>query len=363
MPYNSVNQADSTRFNIEIPSYPQPKSEHKVALIGCGAIGRVQAGAYQECGWKVIALCDIQLDRAESFQKELFPDAYITANYSDILNDPNIDIVDLALHVDIRPTVVRAALNAGKHVLSQKPFVEAISDGTDLCELASKAPSTLAVNQNGRFAPHFHALREVINQGHIGEIVSADFNVYWPHDLIMKGHPLAEIEHLICYDFAIHWFDLVATLFSKKPARSVYAKATTTPQQVIEVPTLVSIIIDFGDAQVSINMRASSHYEDFGSYHICGTSGVVSLNGGSLGANNEEIKVVNREGESTISVTPDWFPAAFKGTMGDLMSAIENNRSPEGTPESCLEGLRLCFAAIESTRSGQPIDPRQVERI
>ncbi|WP_261837133.1 Gfo/Idh/MocA family protein [Vibrio ishigakensis] len=363
MPYNSIAQTDIKQFDIEIPLYPQPKSQHKVALIGCGAIGRVQASAYKECGWKVVALCDIKLERAESFQKELFPDAYITANYSDVLSDPSVDIVDLALHVDIRPSVVKAALKAGKNVMSQKPFVEAISDGLELCELAKQGSNTLAVNQNGRFAPHFYALREVVDKGHIGEIVSADFNVYWPHDLIMKGHPLAEVEHLICYDFAIHWFDLVATLFAGKQARSVYAKATTTPQQVIHVPTLVSVNIDFGDAQVSINMRASSHHEDSGSYHVCGTQGVASLEGGSLGASDRPIKVVNHKGQANISVTPDWFPAAFKGTMGDLMSAIDHKRRPQGTPESCLEGLRLCFAAIESSRSGQPVDPRQVERI
>ena len=71
-----------------------------------------------------------------------------------LLRDPGIEVVDITTHPDVRVGLMRRALNAGKHVLSQKPFVEDLAVGQALVALAEAKGVKLAVNQNGRWAPH-----------------------------------------------------------------------------------------------------------------------------------------------------------------------------------------------------------------
>jgi len=355
----SGSSATDNQFDIAIAPVPMPQSsEHRIALVGCGAIGKIQVYSYKQAGWNVVALCDHKEQAAIELRDEFFPDADVTTNYRDLLQRDDITLIDLALHLDIRPAIVREAILAGKHVMSQKPYVEKLAKGLELAELAETQGVTLAVNQNGRWAPHFRALRQVIEGGHIGELANLDFCAYWGHDLLLEDHVLGRDPDLVLYDFTIHWFDLIAGLLPNHTAKSVYAITGKRNGQVIPVPTLASIIIDFETVQVSINMRASARHENSGCFHVTGSRGMVSLDGASLGG--RELKVVNDKGSATIAVEPDWFPHALIGSMADLLCAIENNESPNAHPRSSLTGLSLCFAAMQSAVTGLPVDPATV---
>src|SRR5262245_44687290 len=205
-----------------------------IGLIGCGGISALHLAAYRAAGYRVLALCDLVAERAQERQAEFFPDAKVVVDYEELLAMTDIEVVDIATHVDVRPPIVEAALRAGKHVLSQKPFVESLAEGWRLCAIADEVGRLLAVNQNGRWAPHFSYLRAAVDAGLLGRLTSADFAVYWPHDRIVAGSRFATMTDLILYDFGIHWFDLVATLFAEHgPARSVTALVGTRRGQVV----------------------------------------------------------------------------------------------------------------------------------
>ena len=59
----------------------------------------------------------------------------------------------------------------------------------------------------------------------------------------------------------------------------------------------------------------------------------------------------------------NWFDDGFRGTMGELLAAIEENREPSNAAASALPGLALCFAAVESARTGRPMIPGQVRAL
>ena len=92
--------------------------------------------------------------------------------------------------------MIRAALNAGKHVLSQKPFVLDLDVGLELVELAAKRDRYLVVNQNGRWAPHFSYARLVATGGLIGKIFGAHMSCHWDHRWV-RGTPFEEVRHLV----------------------------------------------------------------------------------------------------------------------------------------------------------------------
>jgi predicted dehydrogenase len=334
-----------------------------IGLIGCGGISALHLAAYRAAGYDVLVLCDLLAERAIERQAQFFPNARVSTDYRELLAMPDIEVVDIATHVDVRPPIIEAALLAGKHVLSQKPFVRSLAEGRRLCAIADDVGRTLAVNQNGRWAPHFSYLRNAVADGRIGTLTSADFAVYWPHDRIVENDPhFSKMDDLILYDFGIHWFDVVATLFSEHgTARSVMANRGLRHGQVIPVATQAQVLIQFDDAQVSLVFRGSSRWAESGSYRVEGTAGVLTHLGQSLGG--PDIVVVDSAGIHPATVEGDWFTNGMRGTMGELLRAIEDGRRPSIEGRASLPGLALCYAAIESSRTGLPVDPRAVDAL
>ena len=344
---------------MTVPYLPQDPRHYRpgIALIGCGGISALHLAAYRTAGYDVRLLCDLVAERAYERQAEFFPKALVTTDYRELLAMPDVEVVDIATHVDVRPPIVEDALRAGKHVLSQKPFVRSLADGRRLCDIADEAGRVLAVNQNGRWAPHFSYLRNAVAAGRLGTLTSADFAVYWPHDQIVAAVPeFATMTDLILYDFGIHWFDLVAVLFAGHgPARGVTAHVGRRDGQVIPVATQAQVLIEYDAAQVSLVFRGSSRFVESGGYRVDGTAGVLSHTGLSLGG--PDLVLVDDDGPQPATVEGDWFTNGMRGTMGELLRAIEDGRRPSNEARTSLPGLALCYAAVQSSRTGQPVRP------
>jgi len=350
---------------MTVPYLPQDPVGYRpgIGLIGCGGISALHLAAYREAGYDVRVLCDLVAERALERQAEFFPKALVTTDYRDLLAMPDIEVLDIATHVDVRPPIVEDALRAGKHVLSQKPFVRSLAEGRRLADLADEAGRVLAVNQNGRWAPHFSYLRNAVAAGRLGTLTSADFAVYWPHDQIVAAVPeFATMTDLILYDFGIHWFDLVATLFAGHgPARGVTAHTGRRDGQVIPVATQAQVLVEYDEAQVSLVFRGSSRWVESGGYRVEGTGGVLTHAGLSLGG--PDLLLVDAAGAHPATVTGDWFTNGMRGTMGELLRAIEDGRRPSNEARASLPGLALCYAAVESSRTGLPVDPRTIDAL
>ena len=344
-----------------LPTDPRSYSPG-IALIGCGFISGMHLAAYREAGYRVLALCDLHEENAVRRQQEYFPGAAVTADYHQLLRRDDIAIVDVATQVEDRDTIIRAALGAGKHVLSQKPFVRDLSVGQELVALADRQQRVLAVNQNGRWAPHFSYLLHATRGGLIGNVTSADFAVYWPHDLDIANHAVfSTMADLILWDFGIHWFDVIAQVFAGAgPATSVYAQIGVRPGQVISVPTWAQVLIEFENAAATLVLRGSSRFRDQGRYRVDGDAGTILHEGAPLGGNTVEVH--SSQGTDTVDLEGIWWTNGMHGTMAELMCAIEEERAPSNAARASLPGLALCFAALQSARTLEPVDPRTVVR-
>lgn len=362
-PRRSVAPADRISAALPVPDYLPPNVDvqrHRIGLIGCGGISGAQLAAYREAGFIVTVLCDRTLAKAESRRDEYFPEALATTAVADIWRDPAIDIVDIATHVNGRPQLVAEALRAGKNVLSQKPFVRNLDDGEALIALAQTVARVLAVNQNGRWAPHFAAALASVRRGDIGEVTSADFHVYWPHDQVFEHDPhFAAMQDLMLYDFGIHWFDLIAQLLSGAgEARRVFASVGSRTGQRIPVPTEADVVIEFDRARATICYRGSAPRLEAGSFRIEGTRGVITHNGESLGGSS--VQFDTDDGALDLALAGSWWTNGMSGTMAELMSAIDDPHEPSNSGRSALDGLQLCFAALTSAQSGAAVDPRTI---
>ena len=94
-----------------------------IGLIGAGGITVSHLDAYKKAGYRVLAISNPTLSKAAARRDAFFPEARISTDHQAVLDCPGVEVVDIATHPAQRVPLIEAAIDAGKHVLSQKPFV------------------------------------------------------------------------------------------------------------------------------------------------------------------------------------------------------------------------------------------------
>jgi predicted dehydrogenase len=330
-----------------------------IGLIGCGGISKHHLIAYASAGYHVKALCDLRLEAAQSRRAEYFPDATVCDDYREMLRDDDIQVVDIVTHPPGRPALIEAALLAGKHVLSQKPFVIDLDEGERLVELAERQGCYLAVNQNGRWAPHFSYSRLVAQTGIIGEIFGAHLGCYWDHTWV-AGTEFENVKHLILYDYAIHWFDILRCFLPGRATR-VFASTCRAPGQRLAPALLAQAAVEFEAGQATLAFDAALPHGSHDSTFLSGTKGCLHSFGVDI--QQQEVHVSTASGRWSPKLQGSWFSDGFHGTMGELLCAIEDKRECTISAADNLQSLALCFAAIHSAETGQSVVPGTVRRM
>ncbi|SMY06171.1 Gfo/Idh/MocA family protein [Flavimaricola marinus] len=339
---------------------PMPRDYRpRIGLIGAGGIAPSHLEAYRAAGWEVAAICNRTRAKAEALSAQFYPDAWVTDNPANIFADGSIDVVDITPHPADRFALMEAALRAGKHVLSQKPFVLDLDEGARLVDLAEANGVKLAVNQNGRWAPHMAWMRAAVQAGLIGEVISCHASIHWDHGWI-AGTPFERIEDLILYDFGIHWFDFVSSIVGDR-AEAVFATASTARGQAAKVPLMAQALIRMEGGQASLVFDGAAPHGPRNTTYIAGTKGSLCSDGPDLGV--QSVTLTTAEGRARPVLEGQWFNDGFAGAMGALLVAIEADAEPANGARENLASLAMAFAAIESRRSGETVPIGSVRRI
>ncbi len=330
-----------------------------IALIGAGGITAAHLKAYQALGLRVTAISDIVREHAEARRDEFFPEAEVYTDHREMLAREDVDVIDVATHVNIRPGLVREALESGRHVLSQKPFVLDLQEGQDLIDLAESKGLKLAVNQNGRWAPYFSYMRTALEQGLIGDLNSINVLCHWDHRWI-KDTPFEDMRHMLLYDFAIHWFDICSCFLGGAQAERVFAAAQCFPAQEYRPASMASVILDVPGVQVNMQFHAHMSQGSEHSVVLSGSKGTLRSRGNSI---NEQstVELFTEEGQALQHLDGHWFDYGFQGTMAELLCAIEEDREPSNSAASNLPALAAAFAAMKSADTGLPVVPGDVQ--
>ena len=334
------------------PPVPRDAAALSIGLIGCGGITQSHVAAYRAAGFCVTALASRSRERAEARRAEFFSEAEIYEDWRDLLARDDVRVVDIATHAAVRPSIVEAALRAGKHVLSQKPFALDLETGRRLVRLADDLRLKLAVNQNGRWAPHFAWIREAIAAGLIGEVSSVDFAVHWDHHWIC-GTPFDDMPDLVLADFAIHWFDLACCFLRGRAPQKVYAAAARSLSQRGHPPFLAHACVEFADAQATFVFNADTTHGHEDRTTAIGSRGTIRSTGPGL--LDQRVTLHTAAGTASPDLEGNWFREGFIGTMAELLCAIEENREPGNSARENLTGLAVSLAAVESAARGEMV--------
>jgi predicted dehydrogenase len=200
--------------------------ELKAAVAGTGFIGAVHVEALRRLGVEVLGVCASTPERAAA--KQLAP-AY--ESYEALLADARVDVVHVTTPNHLHHAQVRAAIEAGKHVVCEKPLALTSSESGDLFELAQRSGLVHCTNFNLRFYPQAHQARALVGSGALGDVWSVhgsylqDWLLY-PTDWNWRLEPEKGGALRAVADIGSHWMDLAQWVSGRRIA-SVFADLET----------------------------------------------------------------------------------------------------------------------------------------
>ena len=340
---------------------PLPKTYRpRIALVGAGGISAAHLAAYRTVGFDVAVICNRTLAKAEARRDEYYPLAEATDDIAGTLARDDIEVVDLTPHPEIRLPMIEAALTAGKHVLSQKPFVTDLDAGQRMVDLADAQRVKLAVNQNGRWAPYQSWLREAVAAGLLGQVQGVESTMVWDHGWI-GGTPFEDIEDLLLYDFAIHRFDFLVSLIGGA-ATTVRAVTARAAGQTVRPALTGRVVVEYPGGLSAMTFDGAARFGPSDRLVVTGSAGTAVSEGADL--NSHALTLTTAEGRARPALQGTWFHEGFIGCMGALLSAVETGNQPQNNARENLATMALTLAAVASSRrGGGPVAPGEVRSL
>lgn len=269
-----------------------------VGIVGTGFIGPAHIEALRRNNVKVIGLAESSPELAAQKAAELgIPQAY--ASFEKMLADPAIDVVHLAVPNYLHHDYAKAALQAGKHVICEKPLAMNSVESADLVRIAAETGLVNAVNYNLRFYPLSHQARAMVQNGELGDlfILQGSYTQDWlllPTDWNWRLEPGVGGTLRAVGDIGSHWLDLLTFITGLKIAE-VYADFKTfhpfrkKPKKPVETYTGKLLTAeDYVDQPIQTEDYASIllHYEN-------GAHGIVTVSQVSAGRKNRLFYEIN----------------------------------------------------------------------
>ena len=324
-----------------------------IGLIGAGGISFAHLDAYKKYGLNVVAIADRHLDRAEGRREQFFPNALATDKVDSLIGNPDIAVLDITLHPEDRAPLIRRALEAGQHVLSQKPFVRDLDVGRALVELAEskgRACSRSTRTAAGRRTSPISARRS--SAGLIGEVTGVHVSIQWDHSWI-AGTPFEKIDQIVLDDFAIHWFDFLASIIGDS-AETVYATGTRANGQAVASQLIAQAMVAFPGGQASLVFDGNARHGAQDATVVVGTRGTLRSVGPDLG--RQTVSLFTEARRRAAAARRPMVQRRICRRDGRVARRSEKTASPPiNSARGNLISLRLAMAAMESARTGMPV--------
>jgi predicted dehydrogenase len=189
----------------------------------------------------IVAVCDVDEKKAQSRAEPYAAQVY--TDYHALLADPHVDLVDIILPHNLHYPAARAAIDAGKHVLIEKPLTIHSSDGADLIRRARQRGIVFSVAENTRFVTAYQAVEKILASGELGRILSirtliSGSEIYRLEDTSTWKGKQAGSGGGVLMDAAPHTFYLLKWLFGEIDSLQAFSQKLV-PQAEVEDNALV----------------------------------------------------------------------------------------------------------------------------
>lgn len=351
------------------PALPQRK-DYKIGIIGAGFIvEHCHLVAYQKAGFMPYGITSLVITHSQRLAGA-FHIPKIYANWQEMVCDPQIEIIDIAVPPHIQLEIVRFICGKNspaknvKAILCQKPLAMSLEAGREIVRLSKESGIPVAVNSNMRYDPSIRALKYILDNQLIGTPVLASIDMR----AIPDWQPfLQQYKKLELYAMAIHHIDAFRFLFGD-PVK-VTAVCRTDPRTTFDhTDGITQYTFQYANGLIATSLDdvwawpgepcAKNNYIN---WRVEGTDGLAE---GDFGWHRRPpeycgstLKLASREYPNRWIVPQwerQWFPDAFIGTLASLLCALEHSAEPEISAEDNLGTLaciEACYASIQEERT------------
>ncbi|GIO95822.1 MULTISPECIES: Gfo/Idh/MocA family protein [Paenibacillus] len=342
-----------------------------IGVIGTGSISAMHLQSYQKhANANLLAVCDLNEERAQR-AAEKYGATKVYTDYNELLADPEIDAVSICTWNNTHAEISIAALNAGKHVLVEKPLCRTVEEALQVQEAVKSSGKLLQVGFVRRYDPNAQMLREFADKGEFGEIYFAKASSVrrlgnpggWFSDIERSGGgPLIDI--------GVHVIDLCWYMMGRPKPVSVSAntyrklgnrsnvrnlsfyKAADYDAEKNTVEDMANAMIRFENgASILVDVSFTLHAkENLQSVKLYGDKGGFEI--------DPEVVIVTEKHDTIINIQPQTdstgfaFDAAFQSEVDHFISSIENGTSPLSPVEDGVEIMKILCGIYESAEKG-----------
>ena len=312
-----------------------------VGVIGVGAMGQNHVRVYSKIkNANLLAVSDLMNGTLAEVSKQYHIVGYV--DYENIFEMPEIEAVSICVPTTYHYEVVMSAIEHGKNVLVEKPIAFTLDEAKEMVDAAEDAGVKLATGHVERFNPAVLEAKRLIDQGVIGEVVSASAKRVGPFPPRIKDVG-------VTIDLAIHEVDIMFYLFDS-PVSRVYANMGSRLEK-CEFEDHAELMMKFENGTVGVlETNWLTPYKKR-QLDIIGVDGIISIDYIDqavkvYGKNAQEVNLTHKE--------------PLKEELNSFLSCIVNDEEPKITGEDGIHALKVVLAAMKSAKSKNPINMNEV---
>ncbi|MGW9125546.1 Gfo/Idh/MocA family protein [Paenibacillus chitinolyticus] len=354
--------------------------KYRIGIIGCGGIanGKHLPSLAKLPNVELVAFCDIVIERAEKAKEQYGSgDACVYQDYRELLKDSSLDIVHVCTPNDSHADITIDALEAGKHVMCEKPMAKTSVDARRMVDAAKRTGKKLTIGYNNRFRSDSQYLKKLCEDGELGEVYFAKAHAIrrravptWGVFLDEEkqgGGPLIDIgTHAL--DLTLWMMDnykpkvVLGTSYHKLSHRANAANAWgpwDPAKFTVEDSAFGMITMENGATIILESSWALNTLEvDEAKCTLSGTEGGADMKDG-LRINGEKNSRLYTQNIELSSGGVAFYEGASEDApdleMRMWIDAIENDKDPVVTPEQALVVSEILEAIYESAKTGKAV--------
>ncbi len=339
----------------------------RFAVIGAGIWGRMHIRAYtQHPPAELVAICDVDRDRAEEAAKE-FGVPKVFTDIDEILEE-DLDGVSVVTPDPLHTEIVLKAADRGMHILVEKPLATTVEECSRMVETAEKSGVILMVDWHNRWNPPYHHAWKSIRDGELGDIRYIYYRLSNTTYVPLEMLPWAGRSSVMWF-LGSHSLDTTCWLMGKEPIRVFCQKREGILHGMgVQTPDLFVTHLDFADGALAVieNLWILPRSAPSNIDHKCeivGTEGVIYLDPThhrvSAKYSPETQRGVPQNAFQDMLITPEIHGRQMGFAVESIyhfIDCVESGATPLATGRDGLLNTRLIQGALQSAEIGRPVD-------
>lgn len=336
------------------------------AVVGLGVGMRHAEAAANSKNANLIAVCDLKQEKLDKI-KERYPETLTYLDFDEMLKNPDIDVVSIAVPSGMHADFAVKAMKAGKNVLVEKPVDITVEAALRIEKARQETGMKAGVVHQNRYNPDMPLMHDAVVSGKIGKVLFGDFAVKWyrTQDYYDNGGWRGTWEMDgggSLMNQAVHTIDLMQWIMNSD-VESVTSQMAVYNHK-IDTEDFTASLIKFKSGAVATFISTTCAYPGISTdIKVYGTNG-------SMEADQDELKLwkfkdapEGEEEEMLKKYTGNAAAAALDPTLclghnyvvEDMISAVLDDRDPSILPMEAIKSVRIVNAVYESARTGKTI--------